>query len=191
MALIKHCTICNKEFLIRKFRIKTAKFCSYKCYGIFQRGKTKISSVGKNNTQWKGGLPKCLSCNKQIGYRNKRCMECYIRSDATTQNGLKGLIKQQNMKEPTGIERKVYDYLILKGILFEKQRLINGKFLVDAYIPSLNLVIEADGKYWHDMDRVMKKDKAENAYLNKCGFNLIRLTEEEINSGEFKERLVI
>jgi len=25
----------------------------------------------------------------------------------------------------------------------------------------------------------------------KCGFNMIRLTEEEINSGEFKERLVL
>lgn len=35
------------------------------------------------------------------------------------------------------------------------------------------------------------KDKAENAYLTKCGYNLIRLTEEEINSGEFKERLVV
>jgi very-short-patch-repair endonuclease len=40
------------------------------------------------------------------------------------------------------------------------------------------------------MDRVQKKDKAENAYLAKCGFNLVRLSEEEIKSGKFKERLV-
>lgn len=106
-------------------------------------------------------------------------------------NGLKGLITQQNMKEPTSIEKTLYDYLLLKGILFEKQRLINGKFIVDAYIPSLNLIIEADGKYWHSLDKVVKKDKAENAYLKKCGFNMIRLTEEEINNGGFKERLVI
>ena len=95
--------------------------------------------------------------------------------------GLKGLIKQQNMKEPTSIEKKVYDYLILKGIIFERQKLINGKFLVDAYIPSLNLVIEADGDYWHTLDRVVKKDKAENAYLTKCGFSLLRLSETDIN----------
>jgi very-short-patch-repair endonuclease len=105
--------------------------------------------------------------------------------------GLKGLISQQNSKEPTSIEKKVYDYLLLKGILFERQKLVNGRFIVDAYIPSLNLVIEADGKYWHDLDRVVKKDKAENAYLTKCGFKLIRLTEKEINSGDFKERLVL
>ena len=93
------------------------------------------------------------------------------------------------LRQPTGIEKKVYDYLLLKGVLFESQYLVNGKFLVDAYIPSLNLIIEADGKYWHNM--VKGKDKAENAYLTKCGYNLIRLTEEEINSGEFKERLVV
>ena len=99
--------------------------------------------------------------------------------------GLKGLIKQQNMKEPTSIEKAVYEYLLIKGILFEKQKLINGKFIVDAYIPSLNLIIEADGKYWHSLDRVVKKDKAENAYLTKCGFKIIRLNEEEIMNKNF------
>ena len=36
----------------------------------------------------------------------------------------------------------------------------------------------------------MKKDKAENAYLTKCGYNLLRLSEKEINDGSFKERMV-
>jgi len=56
---------------------------------------------------------------------------------------------------------------------------------------SLNLVIEADGSYWHSLDRVQKKDKAENAYLLKCGFNLLRFSEQEIKNGSFKERLVL
>jgi len=99
-------------------------------------------------------------------------------------------IKQQNSKEPTSIEKKVYNELKEKGILFEKQKLINGRFLVDVYIPSLNLIIEADGDYWHSLDRTIKKDKAENAYLKTCGFNLLRLTETEINNNKFKEKLV-
>jgi len=37
---------------------------------------------------------------------------------------------------------------------------------------------------------ICKKDKAENAYLKKCGYELLRLPEEEINSGKFVERLV-
>lgn len=104
--------------------------------------------------------------------------------------GIRGLLKQQNSKEPTSIEKKVYEELKNCGLLFEKQHLVNGKFLVDAYIPSLNLIIEADGDYWHSLDRVVKKDKAENAYLTKCGFNLLRFTETEINNGSFKERMV-
>ena len=101
------------------------------------------------------------------------------------------LRNQFKSKMPTSIEKKVYDYLILKGIIFEKQKLINGRFVVDAYIPSLNLVVEADGGYWHNMDEIIKKDKAENAYLRKCGFKLLRLKEDEIKSDEFKERLVV
>lgn len=107
------------------------------------------------------------------------------------QIGLLGLTKQQNSKEPTGIEKTLYDYLILKGIVFERQYTINGRFIVDAYIPSLNIVIEADGKYWHSLDKVVKKDKAENAYLKECGFNLVRIPEDEIKSGAFKERMVL
>lgn len=147
--------------------------------------------AGKNSPHYKGGKPQC-ACGKELStYKAIKCRKCNLKSLNYKEIGLKGLIKQQNMKEPTSIEKTLYDYLLLKGILFERQKLINGKFIVDAYIPSLNLVIEADGKYWHTLDRVVKKDKAENAYLRKCGFNLMRLTDTEINSGKFKERLVV
>lgn len=100
-----------------------------------------------------------------------------------------GVLKQSRSKEPTGIEKKLYQELKSRGLLFEEQKLINGRFLVDAYIPSLNLIIEADGDYWHKLDRVQKKDKAENAYLTECGYNLLRLSEHEINDGSFKEKI--
>ncbi len=104
---------------------------------------------------------------------------------------LEYLEKQFINKQPTSIEKIVYDLLKSKGIIFEKQKLISGRFLVDVYIPELKLIIECDGNYWHNLERVVKKDKAENAYLTKCGFNLIRLNETEINNGSFKERLRI
>lgn len=104
-------------------------------------------------------------------------------------NLLKALQIQQNMKGPTSIEKKLYAELKRRGLLFETQKLINGRFLVDAYIPNLNLIIEADGNYWHGLDRVVKKDKAENTYLTKCGYNLLRLSETEINNTNFGERI--
>lgn len=102
---------------------------------------------------------------------------------------LSAIQKRWLSKEPTSIEKKVYDELKARGLLFEKQKLIEGKFFVDAFIPILNLVIEADGNYWHGLERTKKYDKAKNAYLKTCGFNLLRLTETEINDGSFKERL--
>ena len=53
--------------------------------------------------------------------------------------------------------------------------------------PCLNLMIEADGKYWHNLEKVKKKDKAENAYLTKCGYKILRLSEKEIMKGEFTQ----
>ena len=99
-------------------------------------------------------------------------------------------LKQFNSNGPNSIERILYEELKARGFLFEIQKLINGRFLVDAYIPSLNLVIEADGDYWHSLEKNKIRDKRKNAYLKACGYNLLRLTETEINNGSFKERLV-
>jgi len=104
---------------------------------------------------------------------------------------MKNIINQILIKGPTSIEIKLYTELENRGLLFETQKLINGNFLVDAYIPSLNLVIEADGDYWHSLNRVIKKDKAENAYLTKCGYKIIRFSESEINNTPFGERIEV
>ena len=104
---------------------------------------------------------------------------------------IKSLLEGRGIKNPTSIEKKVYEELKSRGVLFETQKLINKKFLVDTFIPSLNLIIECDGDYWHGLERVQRKDKSENAYLLKCGFSVLRLSELEINNGSFKKRLFL
>ena len=169
-----------------------------------------VNNSGEKHFAWKGGLPKCIVCGKQLArYKSKRCRAHQFTKEVIQKmsisqkkwlenpdnfkflsiGGITSSTRQQRLKEPTSIEKKLYDELKRRGILFETQKLINGKFLVDAYIPSLNLIIEADGNYWHSLDRVVKKDKAENAYLKKCGYNLIRMSETEINNNSFKGRL--
>lgn len=133
---------------------------------------------GKNHWNWKGGKPKCAECGRQLA------------SYSATLCNMHSLQKQfKDFKQFTSIEKMVYQELRERGLLFEKQKLINGKFIVDAYIPSLNLIIEADGNYWHSLDKTRRKDKAENAYLKKCGYKLLRLTEEEIKDGSFKIKM--
>lgn len=91
---------------------------------------------------------------------------------------------QGKKRGDTSIEKKLAEYLHSSGISFKKQYLIIH-FVVDFYIPDRNLVIEADGDYWHSLDKNKKKDKAKSAYLLKCGYNLLRLTETEINNNNF------
>jgi very-short-patch-repair endonuclease len=102
---------------------------------------------------------------------------------------LRGRLKQANNKEPTNIERIVYDYLDNQNIVFEKQKSIGSGFIVDAYIPSLNLVVEADGSYWHSTERGLKTDLRKNTYIKEQGLDLLRLSEAEIKNGSFIERL--
>ena len=63
--------------------------------------------------------------------------------------------------EPTNLEINLYWLLDVAGVSCEPQKRF-GRYVVDAYVPSHQLVFEADGKYWHqDIERQKRRD----AYL--------------------------
>ena len=141
--------------------------------GLRKRVKITCKTCGKIFEDFPSGI----SDKKKWGIRKYCSLKCYQK---TYNFGIRGRLAQEKMNRPTSIEKKVYETLKEMGLLFETQKLINGKFIVDAYLPDFNLIIEADGEYWHGIDKTVKKDKAENAYLTKCGYKLLRLTEKEI-----------
>jgi len=56
------CLQCNKTFYVRNYRKNTAKFCSYKCGGIYRWKNSKTIKIafkhhysGSNHPQWNGG----------------------------------------------------------------------------------------------------------------------------------------
>jgi len=192
---------------LKNHHFPTKEECSYWKGKIFteeHRSHISESLIGKEvskETRQRMSVAKtgCASWfkgkkRKPFSKEHKRKLSEYQKENLRSKDyyqkiGLLGVKKQQDAKEPTSIEKKLYEELKNRGILFEKQRLINGKFLVDAYIPSLNLVIEADGDYWHSLNRVKKHDKAKNAYLTKCGYSLLRITGTEIRDDTFKLKL--
>lgn len=64
--------------------------------------------------------------------------------------------------KPSSIEIKVKEQLDYFGIKYIQQKRINdGKrnYFLDFYIPSLKLVIECNGDYWHSLEDKKERDR--------------------------------
>lgn len=96
--------------------------------------------------------------------------------------------KKQSLFNPTKIEIKMMEFLKINNIDFIFQYEVSGRMLFDFYIPMCNLIIETDGDYWHSLEKVKKRDKSKEAYIRKLGYNLLRITETEINNHMFEQK---
>jgi len=133
-----------------------------------QEAKDKVGTANKGRLPWNTGKH---------------------RSEETKEKLRAARLKQKFITKNTSIEIAVYEELKLRGFIFETQRPLGDRFIVDAYIPSLNLVIECDGDYWHSLSKVKERDKLKNDYCKNNGLNILRLTETEIKSGVFIDKI--
>lgn len=82
------CTNCNKAFEIRKSRLTEkgrGKFCSQKCFHIFNRGENShffgVKKRGENNQNWKGNKVCYVAFHMrvvQVKGKPKRCEYCGV-----------------------------------------------------------------------------------------------------------------
>jgi len=83
-------------------------------------------------------------------------------------------------RTPTNLEYALQMLLEDAGFEFEAQRQF-GRYIVDAYVESRNLVFEADGQFWYwhkDKEREAKRDE----YLRSSGVDaVIHLTDEDLD----------
>lgn len=99
---------------------------------------------------------------------------------------------------PSGLECKLWGILDSFDIEYEKQFLIKSKFVVDIKIG--NLIIQADGDYWHGHKRLepltdrqvaqQKRDKSHDKYLLTCGYGVERIWEADMCSELVKSILL-
>jgi|AntAceMinimDraft_17_1070374.scaffolds.fasta_scaffold70578_2 very-short-patch-repair endonuclease/endogenous inhibitor of DNA gyrase (YacG/DUF329 family) len=183
------CAWCGKEVYKQNVFLSKSKvlFCSINCANKYQ-GRNKLKFI-------------CKMCGKEFYWsksriKNKKPIYCSLKcrdKDPKRKEMLRNLnILQQNMK-PNNLEKKGYKIIGDLGLKYKQQVLIGNKFLVDAFISKYNLIIQFDGDYWHGnpkkykifSDRQKRRriiDKSQNAYFKKCGFNLLRIWESEINN---------
>jgi len=163
----------------------------------------KISLIGVNikekSPKWKGGLPCCTVCGKQLSrYNGTLCKKHDIEKRQTVGGYNKGKhhsdetkallrkltirqLKDNHLKQGTSIELIVKNLLDVLKIDYEFQYNFNDKFLCDFAIVDKKIIIECDGDYWHNREDNKKRDKAKNAYITKCGWQMVRFWEHDIN----------
>lgn len=89
---------------------------------------------------------------------------------------------------PTKLEKRLHKYLDKLQVEYEPFAVIKKNFVVDICIG--DLIIEADGDYWHGHPRFepltdrqirqQKRDAARNKYLTTCGYTVIRIWESDM-----------
>jgi very-short-patch-repair endonuclease len=95
----------------------------------------------------------------------------------------------------TSIEIKIQNFLKELNIEFyphQYMREIEHKYQCDVFIPSINLIIECDGNYWHNFPFGREIDYIRTKELQDKGFNVLRLWERDIKKMdiiEFKDKL--
>ncbi len=82
----------------------------------------------------------------------------------------------------SSIEVKIQNFLKELGIEFftHQYMKIDHGYQCDILIPSMNMVIECDGNYWHKYPAGLDKDHIRTRELIEKGFKVLRLWESEI-----------
>ncbi|HLD70881.1 MAG TPA: NUMOD3 domain-containing DNA-binding protein [Negativicutes bacterium] len=91
----------------------------------------------------------------------------------------------------TSIELKIEAELLKRSIEHKKQFPLIGMTVVDFYLPQYNIVIYADGEFWHkskwaEKQGTFQKDEKQNRVLAEKGYKVFRFSESAINQSANK-----
>lgn len=142
--------------------------------------------LGENNPNWRGG----------VNARRKRTGSL---SNPGEKNGMWGkkhplhVIELCRAAKIKNLKDGVYSSSVSKGELEllsklrEKFGEVIHQFTVpnyhrvyDMYIPSLNLIVEYDGDYWHREEKYLEKDTKDTAKAIKRGYRIFRYWESKV-----------
>lgn len=164
------CKICNKKTYHNKYRLEKFKnyFCSKKCSGLLITTKRRETARDLGLS----GKGKFLSLN----HKNKI-------SQTRKEKIKSGEIKFTFPTKDSSIEIKIQNFLKQLGIEFfthQYMKEIEHGYQCDILIPSMSLVIECDGNYWHKYPIGLERDHIRTKELIEKGFKVLRLWESEI-----------
>ncbi len=145
--------------------------------------KERISNTLKNSNYYKS--EKWVQTKKKISEKRKET----LRNNPEELRRIKERLKRiKTPKQDTSIEVKIQNFLKELGMEFFTHQYMKIKhgYLCDILIPSMNLVIECDGDYWHKYPIGLERDHIRTKELIDNGFKVLRLWEFEIRKMNVK-----
>lgn len=171
---ITSCTHCNKDIEKHASMFNgKRKFCSIACsqtwYGLPEnrteaQKQNDILNSDKMKTLWKKPAHKA----KMAKVRNDQ-----------------GIVRQSRKETSMcDIVKTMYPDAV--------QSFLVKYYIFDCCIPSLNILIEFDGTYWHSLDATKNLDKRKTTYISRwhSHYKLIRVSELEWDDAEDKVALI-
>jgi very-short-patch-repair endonuclease len=167
------CQVCDGEYYCKPFEVTKRKYCSTECYRIARQPYRNCDFCKARYLSGRGRGRKFCS------------MKCWYDARASM---------WFNESTPTRIEIATYEALDALRIEYKPQEPI-GRFVVDAYIPSMNMIVECQGDYWHCNPEKypdgptnstqrggIERDKRRFDYFKRKGFRVVELWESDIKS---------
>lgn len=201
----KYCLYCNTEL-----KCNARIYCSRKCYanhkkvliaeGQLKMPEKRISNmiIGKTHKEFYGEerankiRDKCIIAHTGKSHPTNRVWTLEDRQNLS-RDILNDPIRMKKIREVraqqifpyqnSSIELLVRGMLDAYGIKYVKQKFISDiehSYLCDIYIPTLNIVIECDGDYFHRFTSKLERDKLRNVELRDRGYILLRFWETTI-----------
>lgn len=167
-----HCASCGKPMLLTPSRVAANKThtCSRECMATIKRKLT-----GADHFLYKAKVPMpCEVCGTVRLVKPSlvsRYRACSRRCAA--------ILSLESSPRTSSLEVAVSTELTRRGEHFISQHRI-AWYVVDFFLPDRNLVIEADGSYWHSLPNMVRIDKAKNGYMASHGIAIARISEQAI-----------
>lgn len=184
------CKECGTEIYISKWE-KSKKYCSKACS---IKGST-IQPVGIKcaNEYCDTTCTRSLKQLERIKEKNINGPFCSVRCNNVSRSQKASLLRitsntKPELKFKEILERSNIEFIFQKSLPWKR----GWKKWYDFYIPSLNLLIEVDGIYWHgkgvldkDLD-IRQRQSRENDILKNTlalerGYNLLRIWEDDLD----------
>lgn len=184
----KVCQVCGKEFTVKAIYADRYKVCSRPC----RTARTKYVACERCGVTFRAepnlNRHYCSDeCRNPPHYRS--CPNCGItfRTEPKSRRRFCSHLCARRFCGETTLEEKVRSALETLGVAYYPQVPV-GSYWVDFLIPDRRIALEADGVYWHD--RTRERDARKTAFLESCGWCVVRITDRELKSSPFAEQVV-